>query len=59
MHAIIQPENRIPYRVRKGVCMQQVMVVCPFNMLFTYVVFGWEGTAHDQRTLLDTILMKG
>ena len=35
--------------------MQQVMAVCSFDMLFTYVVCGWEGTAHDQRILLDTI----
>ncbi|RWR90919.1 putative myb/SANT-like domain-containing protein [Cinnamomum micranthum f. kanehirae] len=55
VHAIIQPEKQIPYRGRKGDCMQQVMAVCSFDMLFTYVVCGWEGTAHDQRILLDTI----
>ena len=35
--------------------MQHVMAVCSFDMLFTYVVCGWEGTAHDQRILFDTI----
>ena len=35
--------------------MQQVMAVCSFDMLFTYVVCGWKGTAHGQRILLDTI----
>ena len=35
--------------------MQHVMAVCSFDMLFTYVVCGWEGTAHDQRILLDII----
>ena len=35
--------------------MQQVMTVCLFDMLLTYVVCGWEGTTHDQRILLDTI----
>eukprot|EP00268_Persea_americana_P025067 TRINITY_DN2442_c0_g2_i1.p1 TRINITY_DN2442_c0_g2~~TRINITY_DN2442_c0_g2_i1.p1 ORF type:complete len:267 (-),score=43.65 TRINITY_DN2442_c0_g2_i1:1151-1951(-) len=55
VHAIIQPEKQIPYRGRKGECMQQVMAVCSFDMLFTYVVCGWEGTAHDQRILLDAI----
>ena len=55
MHAIIQADKQIPYRGQKGDCMQQVMAVCSFDMLFTYVVCGWEGTAHDQRILLDTI----
>ena len=27
------------------------MAVCDFNMMFTYVVTGWEGSAHDSRVL--------
>ncbi|XP_031287702.1 uncharacterized protein LOC116146448 [Pistacia vera] len=30
---------------------KNVMAVCDFNMLFTYVVSGWEGSAHDARIL--------
>ena len=55
MHVIIQPEKPIPYRGRKGECMQHVMTVCSFAILFTYVVCGWKGTSHDQRILFDTI----
>ena len=25
------------------------MAVCDFNMCFTFVLAGWEGTAHDTR----------
>ena len=39
------------YRNRKGALSQNVMAVCDFNMLFTYVVTGWEGSAHDARVL--------
>ena len=53
MHAAIQADKQIPYRGRKGDRMQQVMAICSFDMLFTYVVCGWEGAA--QRILLDTI----
>ncbi|CAN0924791.1 hypothetical protein LINGRAHAP2_LOCUS34392 [Linum grandiflorum] len=33
---------------------QNVMCVCSFDMLFTYVMAGWEGTANDARILLET-----
>ncbi|XP_031255788.1 putative nuclease HARBI1 isoform X3 [Pistacia vera] len=39
------------YRNRKGAVSQNVMAVCDFNMLFTYVVTGWEGSSHDARVL--------
>ena len=28
-----------------------MMVACLFDLLFTYVVAGWEGTVHDARVL--------
>ncbi|XP_062081151.1 uncharacterized protein LOC133785954 [Humulus lupulus] len=31
------------------------MVACSFNMMFTYVYAGWEGTTNDSRVLLDAI----
>lgn len=27
------------------------MAVCDFDMFFTYVSVGWEGSAHDARVL--------
>lgn len=36
-----------PYRNRKGDLSQNVLAVVDFNMLFTYVLAGWEGSAAD------------
>ncbi|XP_058069989.1 uncharacterized protein LOC131219044 [Magnolia sinica] len=32
------------------------MAICDFNMIFTYVIAGWEGVAHDSRVLMDAVL---
>ena len=32
-----------------------VMVLCDFNLLFTFVMVGWEVAAHDTRIFLDVI----
>ena len=34
---------------------QNKMCVCSFNMLFTFVYTGWEGTANDSRVFLDAV----
>ncbi|XP_038714981.1 protein ANTAGONIST OF LIKE HETEROCHROMATIN PROTEIN 1-like [Tripterygium wilfordii] len=47
--AVVPPDQRIPYIGRKGVTTQNVMAVCDFDMLFTFVCGGWEGSAHDSR----------
>lgn len=31
------------------------MCVCDFNMMFTYVYSGWEGSAHDSKVLSDAL----
>ena len=41
------------YRNRKGALSQNVLAVCDFNMRFTYILSGWEGSAHDGRVLQD------
>ncbi|KAH1121946.1 hypothetical protein J1N35_005106 [Gossypium stocksii] len=45
-----------PYIERKGVSTQNAMQVCDFNMCFTFVMVGWEVSAHDIRIFLDAIL---
>ncbi|WAR60788.1 hypothetical protein PtB15_13B33 [Puccinia triticina] len=40
-----------PYRNRKGTLSQNVLGVVDFNMKFTYIMVGWEGSAHDSRVL--------
>ncbi|CAN1233371.1 hypothetical protein LINPERPRIM_LOCUS3878 [Linum perenne] len=52
--AIIPNSQQIPFRGRKGNTTQNVLCVCSFDMRFTYVVAGWEGSAHDSRILTST-----
>ncbi|KAF6136040.1 hypothetical protein GIB67_006932 [Kingdonia uniflora] len=50
--ASIAKDEKTTYRGRGGgECFQNVMVICDFNMMFTYAVAGWEGVAHDARVL--------
>ena len=37
----------VAYRNRKGFTSQNVMAVVDFEMKFTYLVAGWEGSSHD------------
>ncbi|XP_062112560.1 uncharacterized protein LOC133823730 [Humulus lupulus] len=46
-------DEQIPYRGRKVDTTQNVMCVCSFDMKFTYVVPGWEGSANDAQILLE------
>ena len=39
------------YHNRKGFTSQNVMAMVDFEMKFTYIVAGWEGSAHDARVL--------
>ncbi|XP_062105355.1 uncharacterized protein LOC133816997 [Humulus lupulus] len=43
-------DKQIPYIGRKGCPTQNIMAVCGFDMLFTFVWASWEGTTHDTRT---------
>jgi hypothetical protein len=43
---------------RHGYYSQNVMVVCDFDMRFTFVVSGWPGSAHDTHIWRDTLLNK-
>lgn len=40
-------DKQIPYRGRKSDTTQNVMAACDFNMCFTFILAGWEGSAHD------------
>jgi len=37
------------YRNRKGFLSQNCLFACGFNLLFTYSLTGWEGSASDAR----------
>ncbi|CAN0914689.1 Putative nuclease HARBI1 [Linum grandiflorum] len=51
---VIPTDQQTPFRGRKTTTTQNVMCVCSFDMRFTYVMSGWEGTANDSRILLET-----
>ena len=40
---------------KKGYPTQNVMAACDFDMLFTFVLLGWEDATHDTSIFLDTI----
>nr|KAJ0187983.1 hypothetical protein LSAT_V11C900464890 [Lactuca sativa] len=56
VHAIVPLEKQHLYRGRgKGECYQNVSAICDFSMIFTFVVAGWEGIAHDSRILSEAL----
>lgn len=55
INEIVNEENQLRYRGRKGTTTPNVLTTCDFDYLFTYVLTGWEGSAHDSRIFHDTI----
>ncbi|XP_047258564.1 uncharacterized protein LOC124890797 [Capsicum annuum] len=49
----IEQQNR--FRGRKSTTTQNVLAAINFNLKFTYVLAGWEGSAHDSRILNDAL----
>ncbi|XP_071685403.1 uncharacterized protein [Lolium perenne] len=43
------------FRVRKHYTSQNVLAGVDFNVKFTYVLVGWEGSAHDASILADSL----
>ncbi|KAK8953941.1 hypothetical protein KSP39_PZI002037 [Platanthera zijinensis] len=55
--ARVPPELQVAYIGRYGTPTQNIMAVCDFNMCFTFVLAGWEGSTHDSR-IFQRALMK-
>jgi DDE superfamily endonuclease len=53
IEAWVPEKSQARWRSRKGHISQNVLGVCDFEMNFTYVLPGWEGSAHDGRVLGD------
>ncbi|KAF5799785.1 putative harbinger transposase-derived nuclease domain-containing protein [Helianthus annuus] len=49
VRASVRLKDQTKYIGRKGYATQNIMAVCDFNMCFTFVWAGWEGSAHDTR----------
>ncbi|XP_042753118.1 uncharacterized protein LOC111906945 [Lactuca sativa] len=55
VRASIPQNEEAKYVGQKRYPTQNIMVVCDFNMRFTFVWAGWEGTAHDTRIFNETL----
>ncbi|KAL0534207.1 hypothetical protein IC582_028495 [Cucumis melo] len=53
--ASILQNEQISFPGNKTNTTWNIMCVCSFDMLFTYVMSGWEGSANDSRILLECI----
>ncbi|XP_047042767.1 uncharacterized protein LOC124646734 [Lolium rigidum] len=51
----IAEELAAPYRNRKGTLSQNMMVACDFDLNFTFISCGWEGSASDAGVLRSAI----
>ncbi|WVZ51088.1 hypothetical protein U9M48_002267 [Paspalum notatum var. saurae] len=54
----ITEDRAAPYRNRKGTLSQNVMCACDFDLNFTFISCGWEGSASDAG-VLRSALRKG
>ncbi|KAL5537461.1 hypothetical protein UlMin_044694 [Ulmus minor] len=52
---IVDAHLQAAYRNRKGYTSQNVLAVVDFDLKFTYLVAGWEGSIHDSRVLRDAM----
>ena len=55
VRACVSQENQIPFIGRKGIPTQNIIAACSFDMQFTFVLAGWEGSAHDTRIFYEAI----
>jgi DDE superfamily endonuclease len=51
--SVLPAENCGSFRNRKGGVSQNCLFTCSFDMLFNYVLTGWEGSASDARVYED------
>ncbi|XP_031393173.1 protein ALP1-like isoform X1 [Punica granatum] len=56
--ACVPSSVRGAYRYRNNEITQNVLAACSHDMMFTYVVTGWEGSAHDSRILSDAATLE-
>lgn len=55
----LPPQDQARYRNRKGHLSQNVLAACNFEMQFSYILSGWEGSAHDGTVLRDATFNHG
>ena len=55
MRASVTKDVEHAFRGRKAFTTQNVMAAVDFDLRFTYVMAGWEGSAHDATVLADAL----
>ena len=55
MRASVPKDMEHAFRGRKPFTTQNVMASVDFDLRFTYVMAGWEGSAHDATVLADAL----
>ena len=55
MRASVPKDVENSCRGRKAFPTQNVMAAVDFDLRFTYVLAGWEGTTHDANVLADAL----
>jgi hypothetical protein len=53
--AIVPAASTGAFRNRKGFISQNVLAACDFDMIFCYILAGWEGSAHDGRVYSEAL----
>ena len=53
--AWVPASKQVSYRNRKAIIAHNIICVCDFDMKFTFVYMGWEGTTNDLRVFLDAL----
>lgn len=53
LDGFVPMEDMSRYRSRKGRISQNIFAACRFNLLFFYLLTGWEGSAADGRVFED------
>ncbi|CAN6203708.1 unnamed protein product [Urochloa humidicola] len=53
--ARVPAKDRAPFLGRKHTTTQNVLATVDFDLRFTYVLAGWEGSAHDALILADAL----
>jgi hypothetical protein len=52
---VVSADKFVQHLCRKGLTTQNVMAACDFDMVFTFVLAGWPGSAHDMRVFDDAM----
>jgi hypothetical protein len=53
---VLVPQHKFAQHLcRKGITTQNVMAACDFDMIFTFLLAGWPGYAHDTRVFEDAM----